>query len=278
MAFRHQYVIGDIQGCYEDLQALLSDISFDEQQDKLWFVGDIVARGNDSLAALRLVKRLCESGCAQMVLGNHDITLIAVWRGVLKAKKKDKTQSIFDAPDCDDLLNWLRHQPLLVYPNDHTVMVHAGIPPHWTISQAASYARELETQLQSSLWQLDRLLPNLYSDSSLPWSDALTGYARMRAICNYFTRMRLCQSNGTLEFTFKEGLDAPMPIGFRPWFEWHVPRARKILFGHWAALGGAIDLVNARATDAGCVWGGSLLAYRLEDGAVVCQPCQGQSL
>ena len=118
-----------------------------------------------------------------------------------KAKKKDKTQPIFDAPDCDDLLNWLRHQPLLVYPNDHTVMVHAGIPPHWTISQAASYARELETQLQSSLWQLDRLLPNLYSDSSLPWSDALTGYARMRAICNYFTRMRLCQSDGTLEFS-----------------------------------------------------------------------------
>lgn len=127
MGFRHQYVIGDIQGCYADLQALLKQIGFDEKQDKLWFVGDIVARGEDSLSALRLVKRLCQAGAAEMVLGNHDINLIAVWRGVIKIKKKDRTQAIFDAPDCDELLNWLRRQPLLVYPNDKTVMVHAGI-------------------------------------------------------------------------------------------------------------------------------------------------------
>ena len=276
MGFRHQYVIGDIQGCYADLQALLKQIGFDEKQDKLWFVGDIVARGEDSLSALRLVKRLCQAGVAEMVLGNHDINLIAVWRGVIKIKKKDRTQAIFDAPDCDELLNWLRRQPLLVYPNDKTVMVHAGIPPNWSITQAAMHASELQTQLQSSLWQLDRLLPNLYSDTAVPWSNMLTGYARMRAICNYFTRMRLCQRDGTLEFSFKSSLDDKMPEGFRPWFEWQVPRERKILFGHWAALKAKVDLANARATDAGCVWGGSMMAYRLEDEQVICQTCKAK--
>lgn len=276
MGFRHQFVIGDIQGCYADLQALLKQIGFDEKQDKLWFVGDIVARGEDSLSALRLVKRLCEAGAAEMVLGNHDINLIAVWRGVIKIKKKDRTQAIFDAADCDELLNWLRHQPLLVYPNDKTVMVHAGIPPNWSITQAAMHASELQTQLQSSLWQLDRLLPNLYSDTAVPWSNMLTGYARMRAICNYFTRMRLCQMDGTLEFSFKSSLDDKMPEGFRPWFEWQVPRERKILFGHWAALKAKVDLANARATDAGCVWGGSMMAYRLEDEQVTCQTCKAK--
>ncbi len=274
MQLRHQYVIGDIQGCFADLKALLKLIDFDEQQDKLWFVGDIVARGEDSLSALRLVKSLCEKGCAQMVLGNHDINLIAVWRGAIKIKKKDKTQPIFDAPDCDELLNWLRHQPLLVYPDNETVMVHAGIPPNWTISQAAMHARELETQLQSSLWQLDRLLPNLYSNEEVLWSNMLTGYVRMRTICSYLTRMRLCKADGTLEFSFKSSLDDTMPEGYRPWFEWQVPRERKILFGHWAALKAKVDLPFMRATDAGCVWGGGMMAYRLSDGKVITQSCK----
>lgn len=274
MQFRHQYVIGDIQGCYADLKALLKLIDFDEKQDKLWFVGDIVARGEDSLSALRLVKELCEKGCAETVLGNHDINLIAVWRGAIKIKKKDKTQPIFDAADCDELLNWLRHQPLLVYPDDKTVMVHAGIPPNWTIDQAAMHARELETQLQSSLWQLDRLLPNLYSNECVLWSNMLTGYVRMRTICSYLTRMRLCKADGTLEFSFKSSLDDTMPEGYRPWFEWKVPRERKVLFGHWAALKAKVDLPTVRATDAGCVWGGGMMAYRLSDGKITCQSCK----
>ena len=131
-----------------------------------------------------------------------------------KDQKRIEPKRFFDAPDCDELLNWLRRQPLLVYPNDKTVMVHAGIPPNWSITQAAMHASELQTQLQSSLWQLDRLLPNLYSDTAVPWSNMLTGYARMRAICNYFTRMRLCQMDGTLEFSFKSSLDDKMPEGF----------------------------------------------------------------
>lgn len=268
MQYRHQYVIGDVQGCYQALQMLLKKIDFNDKQDKLWFAGDIVARGEDSLSTLRLVKSLQEAGSAEMVLGNHDITLLAVWRGVAKLKKKDKTQAIFNAPDVNELLNWLRHQPLLTYPDEKTVLVHAGIPPNWTIQQAHMHALELQNQLQSSLWQLDRLLPNLYSNKSEQWSNMLSGYARMRHICNYFTRMRLCQADGTLEFSFKSSLDDIMPTGYRPWFEWQVPRERKILFGHWAGLKAKIDLPYARALDAGCVWGGSLMAYRLNDNKI----------
>ncbi|CAM4063928.1 symmetrical bis(5'-nucleosyl)-tetraphosphatase [Psychrobacter arenosus] len=269
MSYRHQYVIGDLQGCYAAFLKLLKTLDFDPKQDKLWFAGDLVARGEDSLHTLRDVKALCEQGAAATVLGNHDLNLLAVWRGATEIKKKDKTAPIFAADDCDELLNWLRRQPILAFPDKHTVLVHAGIPPHWRIRQARGYARELEAQLQSSLMQLDRLLPNLYSKTADDWSEDLHGYTRMRAIANYFTRMRLCKADGSLEFSFKSSLDDHMPADFRPWFEWQVPRRRKILFGHWAALKGEVDLPYARALDGGCVWGGSLLAYRLADGKVI---------
>lgn len=268
MSYRAEYVIGDLQGCYAAYVDLLDEIEFDPNQDKLWFVGDLVARGEDSLSTLRHVKMLCEKGAAATVLGNHDITLIAAWRGMTSVRKKDKTAPIFDAPDGDDLLNWLRRQPLLVCPSEDTVMVHAGIPPHWKISDAMAYAREVEVQLSSSLWQLDRMLPHLYSKQADDWSESLTGFARLRAITNYFTRMRLCKQDGTLEFNFKSSLDDEMPEGFLPWFEWPVPRQRKVLFGHWAALKAEIDLPHARALDGGCVWGNCLVAYRLSDGKI----------
>lgn len=263
--YRHQYVIGDIQGCYAAFLQLLKLIDFDPEQDKLWFVGDLVARGEDSLSTLRHVKALCERGAAATVLGNHDINLLAVWRGATPIKKKDKTAPIFAAPDREELLQWLRHQPVLAFPDKHTVLVHAGIPPHWEIKDARRYARELEVQLQSSLKQLDRLLPHLYSQTADKWSEDLHGYTRLRAIANYFTRMRLCKADGSLEFSFKSSLDDKMPQDFRPWFEWQVPRRRKILFGHWAALKAQIDLPHARALDGGCVWGNCLIAYRLAD-------------
>ena len=269
MSFRHQYVIGDLQGCYAAYLQLLEVLDFDPAQDKLWFAGDLVARGEDSLNTLRHVKALCEQGAAEMVLGNHDINLLAVWRGATKLKKKDKTAPIFAADDGDELLEWLRHQPLLVYPDEHTVLVHAGIPPHWSIEDADHYAKELEAQLQSSLEQLDELLPNLYSKAADKWHEGIDGYTKMRAIANYLTRMRLCQQDGLLEFSFAVGLDEPMPNGFLPWFAWQAPRARKILFGHWAALKGEIDLPHARALDGGCVWGNYLLAYRLGDGKAI---------
>ena len=269
MSFRHQYVIGDLQGCYAAYLHLLEILDFDSAQDKLWFAGDLVARGEDSLSTLRHVKALCEQGAAATVLGNHDINLIAVWRGAAKIKKKDQTAPIFAADDCDELLEWLRHQPVLAFPDEQTVLVHAGIPPHWTVEAAANYAQQLESQLQSSLKQLDRLLPNLYSKTADDWHPDINGFTKMRAIANYFTRMRLCKQDGTLEFSFAAGLEASMPEGFLPWFEWQVPRTRKVLFGHWAALKGEVDLPYARALDGGCVWGNDLLAYRLSDGKII---------
>ena len=267
--YRHEYVIGDLQGCFGAFNQLLEVLDFDETQDKIWLAGDIVARGEDSLSTLREVKRLSDIGALTTVLGNHDITLIATWRGVMNPKPKDKTAAIFAAPDCDELLNWLRKQPLLVYPDDRTVLTHAGIPPNWSIKEAKGYAKELEKQLGGSLKQLDRLLPNLYSKKSDEWSDKLNGYKRMRAIANYFTRMRLCTASGLLEFSFKETLKDTMPSDFRPWFEWFVVRERRILFGHWAALKAEVATKNVRALDGGCVWGGKLVAYRLADGAVI---------
>lgn len=274
MSFRHQYVIGDLQGCHAAYLQLLKTLDFDPNQDKLWFAGDLVARGEDSLNTLRDVKALCEQGAAATVLGNHDINLIAVWRGAAKLKSKDKTAPIFAADDCNELLEWLRRQPILAYPDEHTVLVHAGIPPHWSIEAAATYAKELESQLQGSLEQLDELLPNLYSKKADKWHAGIEGFTRMRAIANYFTRMRLCQQDGLLEFDFTAGLDEPMPTDFLPWFEWQVPRTRKILFGHWAALQGEVDLPHARALDGGCVWGNCLLAYRLSDGKVIASSAQ----
>ena len=269
MSFRHQYVIGDLQGCYAAYLHLLETLDFDPTQDKLWFAGDLVARGEDSLNTLRDVKALCEQGAAATVLGNHDINLIAVWRGAAKIKKKDKTAPIFAADDCDELLHWLRQQPILAYPDANTVLVHAGIPPHWTIEAAADYAQQLEAQLRGSLKQLDRLLPHLYSKTADDWHTGINGFTKMRAIANYFTRMRLCKQDGTLEFSFTASLDDSMPKDFLPWFEWQVPRKRKILFGHWAAFKGEVDLPHARALDGGCVWGNHLLAYRLGDEAVI---------
>lgn len=267
--YRHEYVIGDLHGCFGAFNQLLEVLDFDETQDKIWLTGDIVARGEDSLSTLREVKRLSDIGALTTVLGNHDITLIATWRGVMNPKPKDKTAAIFEAPDCDELLNWLRKQPLLVYPDHRTVLTHAGIPPNWSIKEAKGYAKELEKQLGGSLKQLDRLLPNLYSKKSDEWSEDLNGYKRMRAIANYFTRMRLCTASGLLEFSFKESLDDEMPLGFRPWFEWFVVRERRILFGHWAALKAEVATKNVRALDGGCVWGGKLVAYRLADGSVI---------
>lgn len=269
MTFRHQYVIGDLQGCHGAYKKLLEKLDFDPTQDKLWFAGDLVARGEDSLNTLRDVKALCEQGAAATVLGNHDLNLLAVWRGATKIKKKDKTSPIFAADDSEELLQWLRLQPILAYPDARTVLVHAGIPPHWTINQAEGYARQLEQQLQGSLCQLDRLLPHLYSKTADEWHDDINGFTKMRAIANYFTRMRLCKQDGSLEFSFTSNLDEPMPDGFLPWFDWQVPRERKILFGHWAALKGEVDLPHARALDGGCVWGNALLAYRLSDGQII---------
>lgn len=267
--YRHEYVIGDLQGCFSAFNRLLDLLDFDETQDKIWLAGDIVARGEDSLSTLRMVKHLSDLGALTTILGNHDITLIAVWRGIMPPKSKDKTLPIFLAHDCDELLNWLRRQPLLVFPDDKTVLVHAGIPPNWSIANACKYAKELQQALSGDLADLDDLLPKLYNKKIDKWSDDLRGAKRLRLIANYFTRMRLCNKDGTLEFSFKQGLLDEMPKGFRPWFMWDRVRQRRVLFGHWAALKAQISSQQVCALDGGCVWGGDLVAYRLSDGAVL---------
>ena len=272
-ATRHDYVIGDLQGCFAALQALKVALDFDENQDCLWFTGDLVARGEDSLSTLREVKRLADRGAAKTVLGNHDLNLLAVWRGVAKLRKKDLTAPIFAAEDTQVLLDWLRQQPLLLLPNADTVLTHAGIPPIWTVAQTADYAREVEMILQADLSVLDQFLGQMYGDTPDVWQDELTGVARLRMITNYLTRMRLCTADGRLEFSFKDSLDAPMPDGFVPWFDWpsvetglSEMQPRRRLFGHWAALEGKVHNPQVLALDGGCVWGGALLAYRLSDG------------
>lgn len=271
------YVIGDLQGCYGSLLKLLDKLNFDDSCDKLYLCGDIVARGEDSLASLRLVKQLSDKGVLQTVLGNHDITLIAAWLGVIAPKPKDKTLNILEADDCDELLNWLRRQPFLLYPDDKHVIVHAGIPPNWRIAQAARYAKELQVQFMGSRRQLSRLIPHLYHkdnhQSLKRWHDDRHGFDKMCMISDYLTRMRLCSHEGVLDFAFKSGLDDDMPAGFRPWFEWQVVRERKILFGHWAALQATIDNSTYCALDGGCVWGGRLVAYRLGDGVKLWVDC-----
>lgn len=267
MAYRHQYIIGDLQGCFAALQALKDQLDFDEQQDCLYFAGDLVARGEDSLSTLREVKRLADVGAARIVLGNHDLNLLAVWRGFQKIKDKDRTQPIFAAADCDELLHWLRRQPVLLQPSASTVMVHAGIPPIWTLAQASQYAREVEKILAGELDHLDAYLGHMYGSQPDVWQAHLSGYERWRTITNYLTRMRLCDEHGRLEFDFKDDLNAPMPDGFKPWFEWpnQLQAHTNLFFGHWAALQGMQISPQIHALDGGCVWGGQLLAYRLED-------------
>lgn len=265
--YRYQYVIGDLQGCFAALTALKQEIAFDETQDCLYFAGDLVARGEDSLATLREVKRLSDLGAAQTVLGNHDLNLIAVWRGFQKLKDKDRTKAIFAAADCDALLQWLRQQPLLLLPTDRHVISHAGIPPNWSLQQSQQYAQEVQAVVSADLTALDQFLADMYGTQPDVWSDSLTGTTRLRVITNYLTRMRLTDAQGRLEFSFKDSLDAPMPAGFQPWFNWpsQVTAQHQILFGHWAALQGEHIDPQIKAVDGGCVWGGQLLAYRLED-------------
>lgn len=268
MAKRYNYVIGDVQGCFEALKALLKEIHFDPDQDFLWFAGDLVARGENSIGALRFVKKLADRGAAATVLGNHDLNLIACARGFKKAKPKDGTQAIIDAIDGDELIDWLRQQPLCLFPNSRTIVTHAGVPCIWSAEQTDSLAQEVQYVIaHQDLAMLDAFLAEMYGEQPDLWSDDLQGNARLRCITNYLTRMRLSDAHGRLEFSFKDTLDAPMPTGFKPWFDFEgrTEKTHQILFGHWAALQGKTIRPHIQNVDGGCVWGQQLIAYRLED-------------
>ena len=265
---RYNYVIGDVQGCFEALKALLKTIQFDPDQDFIWFAGDLVARGENSLGALRFIKKLVERNAAATVLGNHDLTLLAAARGIKAIKDKDNIRDVIDAIDSDDLIDWLRKQPLCVFPNATTVLTHAGIPTNWTAEQTAALAAEVEAVIAADDFDVvDAFLKEMYGKEPTLWSDELMGHARLRCIVNYLTRMRLTDSAGRLEFSFKDSLNDPMPEGFKPWFEFasQAAQTHKVVFGHWAALQGKTISDSIQNVDGGCVWGHQLMAYRLED-------------
>ena len=265
---RYNYVIGDVQGCFDALKTLLKDIQFDADQDFIWFAGDLVARGENSIGALRFIKKLCERGAAATVLGNHDLNLLAVARGIKKSKEKDNIDDVIHALESDDLIDWLRKQPLCLFPNENTILTHAGIPCVWDAEQVAALAKEVEAVLADDDFDvLDQFLTEMYGSEPDLWSNDLQGNSRLRCITNYLTRMRLTDKYGRLEFSFKDGLDEPMPKGFQPWFEYPslAVKTHQIIFGHWAALQGKTITTQIQNVDGGCVWGHQLIAYRLED-------------
>ncbi|MDQ2077595.1 symmetrical bis(5'-nucleosyl)-tetraphosphatase [Marinimicrobium sp. ABcell2] len=257
------YAIGDLQGCLEPLKRLLGQVNFDPCADRLWIAGDLVNRGPSSLETLRYLYELRDSVTA--VLGNHDLHFLAVAFGHKRKSRYDTLEDLLKAEDCTDMIAWLRQCPLLH--RDEALgftMVHAGIPPNWTMEQAEAHAREVEAVLQSN--QLDHFLSHMYGNKPRRWKNKLIGVDRLRLITNYFTRMRFCTEDGELELESKAGADQHPP-GFAPWFAHpkHKCRKHKIVFGHWAALEGKADAPNVYALDTGCVWGGSLTALRLED-------------
>lgn len=265
---RYNYVIGDVQGCFEALKALLKEIKFDADRDFIWFAGDLVARGENSIAALRFIKKLAEQGAAATVLGNHDLTLLAYARGIKPVKEKDNVRDVIDAIDSDDLIEWLRKQPMCLFPNEQTVLTHAGIPNIWSAEKTAQLAQEVEAIIAHDDFEvLDDFLKEMFGKEPALWSDQLQGHERIRCIVNYLTRMRLTDAEGRLEYSFKDALDDPMPEGFKPWFEFESQAAQthQILFGHWAALNGKTISNKIQNVDGGCVWGNQLMAFRLED-------------
>ncbi|PFG45341.1 bis(5'nucleosyl)-tetraphosphatase ApaH [Vibrio sp. ES.051] len=261
------YIVGDIQGCFDELQQLLKQVSFSAKNDQLWLAGDLVARGPKSLETLRFVKALGDS--AQVVLGNHDLHLLSVAHGFKKLKDKDKTAPIFSAPDKEELLAWLARQPLLAE-HDDFVMCHAGISPQWDLITARECAREVEKIIQSS--NLPWLLKNMYSNQPNYWDHSLQGLDRYRYIINAFTRMRFCYLDGRLDMECKLPPQQVSDNELIPWFD--VPQRihlnKAVLFGHWAALQGHID-DEFIGLDTGCVWGGNLTMIRWEDKKIFTQ-------
>jgi len=257
------YIVGDLQGCCDELQQLLTLAEFDPQYDCLYLVGDLVARGPKSLEALRFIKGLGES--AKTVLGNHDLHLLAVSQGIHAPKEADKIQAILDAPDRDELLTWLRKQPLLLrHPKHNFVVTHAGISPQWTIPQAEQLAKEVEQVLRSDDYKT--LLTNMYGNHPLAWSNDLMRIERMRYIINVFTRMRFCFLDGSLEFKNKLSPEQTDTTYLKPWFDIEtLDKSSEILFGHWASILGNVSTQGIYALDTGCVYGNNLTMLRWED-------------
>jgi len=260
------YAIGDVQGCYDPLRRLLDRIGFDPGKDRLWFVGDLVNRGPDSLKVLRFVESLGDR--AVVVLGNHDLHLLARAEGETRNARKDNLDDILTAPDRDEVLTWLRHRPLMHHDADRRfAMVHAGLPPQWDLPLALACARELEAVLRGPDYR--GFLAAMYGDEPAIWSADLAGMDRLRFITNCLTRMRYCDPSGRLDLSAK-GHPGTQPAGTLPWFRipWRGTRAERIVFGHWSTLKWLAE-DNVWSLDTGCLWGGQLTAMRIRRKKVI---------
>jgi bis(5'-nucleosyl)-tetraphosphatase (symmetrical) len=255
------YAIGDVQGCYDELQRLLDGIRFDPVSDRLWFTGDLVNRGPRSLDVLRLVVSLGDR--AVSVLGNHDLHLLAVAAGARPLSPQDTFQDVLGASDRAELIEWLRAQPLLRKDIElGCLLVHAGLLPQWDAGTAEACAREAEAAIRGS--RCGELLCHMYGDKPDLWNDELAGWDRLRLIVNAFTRLRFCDVRGRADYRHKgaPGSQAPHLV---PWFAvpGRLTRGERIVFGHWSLLG-FWDKDGVLGLDTGCVWGGRLTAVRLE--------------
>ncbi len=270
------YAIGDVQGCYTPLQQLLSRLDFNPAQDRLWFTGDLVNRGPQSLEVLRFVVGLGEQ--AVCVLGNHDLHLLAIAAGTATTKKRDTLEGILRAPDRVGLLHWLRSRPLLHHDSGlGYTLIHAGLLPPWDLAHAQQLAHETETVLRSNRHQ--DFFRHMYGDLPDHWNENLRGFDRLRLIVNAFTRLRYCDLDGNMDLRPK-GPPGSQPPGLLPWFQ--IPGRRshelKIIFGHWSALG-LWQGENVIGLDSGCLWGRTLSAVRLDPRpveffSVDCEPDQ----
>jgi bis(5'-nucleosyl)-tetraphosphatase (symmetrical) len=272
------YAIGDIQGCCDEFETLLERIDFDPQRDRLWLVGDLVNRGPRSLDVLRLVRKL--GPAVTTVLGNHDLHLLAAaLTPSEQLKPKDTLGEIFAASDRDELLDWLRRQPILHHdPDLNYTMIHAGLPPDWDFAQARECAVDLENALRDDDASTE-LFAQMYGDQPDRWSNDLQGFDRLRFITNCFTRLRFCHSDGRLALRHKGAIEGAAP-GLVPWFR--VPQRRtrdlRIVCGHWSALG-LYEGDGVLSIDTGCVWGASLCAVRLDRAAApIHVPCSSSGL
>lgn len=267
------YAVGDLQGCLDPLKCLLDRVAFDPARDRLWLVGDLVNRGPKSLETLRFLFAIRDS--VTCVLGNHDLHLLAVAHNVERLKKSDTLREIIEAPDAGDLLDWLRRQKLVHYDEARDIaMVHAGIPPMWTLAKALKRAAEVEEALLDDA-RLPLFLEGMYGNDPACWDSDLHGITRLRVITNYFTRMRFCKADGTLDLKSKEGADTAPP-GYRPWFAHpsRKTRGQKIIFGHWAALEGKCNEPGLHALDTGCVWGGTMTLLNIDNGQRISCDCK----
>ena len=255
------YAIGDVQGCAEEFDSLLRKIEFRKSRDTLWLVGDLVNRGPDSLGVLRRVIALGRA--AITVLGNHDLHLLATVAGRRDLSPADTFQDVLEAPDAEDLIDWLRHRPLLHHdPTSRRVLVHAGIPAAWSVREARVHAREIETLLRGRRWRY--ALRGMYGNDPAMWSPKLDREERRRFTINALTRMRYCDRRGRLDLRYS-GPPGKQQKGLLPWFD--VPERKAanahIVFGHWAALG-LLRRADVTGLDTGCAWGNRLTAARLD--------------